>query len=142
VLRTWPTGRLAQQARKVLKRRFEGHLLDVALAAVDCAVERQEKRHGVLHNLWTPEPRDTSFEVSILTGLGSQAELNELVRERGKAAKYTTLHPRGGGPGPQVIAELDQIRADLEDSKNTLEQLRFVLASALFSGSPAGASPA
>jgi hypothetical protein len=139
VLRTWPTSRLAQHARNVLKRRFEGHMLDVALAAVDCAVERQERRHAVLHNLWTPEPRDTSFKVNILMGLGSQAELDDLVRERGRAARYTTLHPRGGGPGPQEIAELDQIRADLEDSKNTLEQLRFVLASALFAGSPAGA---
>ncbi len=37
------------------------------------------------------------------------------------------------------MAELDQIRADLEDSKNILERLRFVLASALFAGSPAGA---
>jgi hypothetical protein len=73
VLRTWPTSRLAQQARKVLKRRFEGHMLDVALAAVDCAVERQEKRYAVLHNLWTPEPRDTSFKVNILMGLGSHA---------------------------------------------------------------------
>jgi hypothetical protein len=61
------------------------------------------------------------------------------LRERGKSAKYTTLHPRGGGPGPQEIAELDQIRVDLEDSKNILEGLRFVLASALFAGSPAGA---
>jgi hypothetical protein len=139
VLRTWPTGRLAQQARKVLKRRFEGHMLDVALAAVNCAAERQDKRHAVLHSLWTPEPRDTSFKVSILTGLGSQAELDEMVRERGRVAKYTTLHPRRGGTGPQEIAELDQIRADLEDSKNTLEQLRFVLASALFAGSPTGA---
>jgi hypothetical protein len=139
VLRTWPTSRLAQQARSVLKRRFEGHMLEVALAAVDCAVERQEKRHAVLHNLWTPEPRDTSFKVNILMGLVSQAELDDLVRERGRAARYTTLHPRGGGPGPQEIAELDQIRVDLEDSKNTLEQLRFVLASALFAGSPAGA---
>lgn len=139
VLRTWPTGRLAQQARKILKRRFEGHMLDVALATVNCAAERQDKRHAVLHSLWTPEPRDTSFKVGILAGLESQAELDELVRERGRSAKYATLHPRGGGPGPQAIAELDQIRADLEDSKNTLERLRFVLASALFAGSPAGA---
>lgn len=139
VLRTWSTGRLAQQARKILKRRFEGHMLDVALAAVNCAAERQDKRHAVLHSLWTPEPGDTSFKVGILTGLGSQAELDELVRERGRAAKYTTLHPRRGGQGPQEVAELDQVRADLENSKNTLERLRFVLASALFAGSPAGA---
>jgi hypothetical protein len=122
-----------------LKRRFEGHMLDVALAAVDCAAERQDKRHVVLHSLWTPEPPDTLFKVGILAGLASQDELDELVRARGRAAKYTTLHPRGGSPGPQEIAELDQIRAHLEDSKNTLEQLRFVLASALFSGSPTGA---
>ncbi|HTT51324.1 MAG TPA: hypothetical protein VMH35_07990 [Streptosporangiaceae bacterium] len=134
----WPTGRLAEQAQRVLKRRFEGHLLDAALAAVNCAAERQDKRHVVLHSLWTPEPPDTLFKVSILAALASQDELDELVQARGRAAKYTTLHPRGGGPGPQEIAELDQIRADLEDSKNTLEQLRFVLASALFSGSPGG----
>ena len=139
VLRKRPTSRLAQQARNVLKRRFEGLLLDVALAAVDCAAERQEKRHAVLHNLWMPEPGYTAFKVHFLTGLGSQAELDDLVRERGRAARYTTLHPRGGGPGPQEITELDQIRADLEDSKNALERLRFVLASALFAGSPAGA---
>ncbi len=139
VFRTWSTSRLAQRARDVLERRFEGHLLDVALAAVNCAVERQEKRHAVLHNLWTPESGDTSFKVDVLMGLRSQAELDDLVRERGRAARYTTLHPRGGGPGPHEIAELDQIRADLEDSKNTLDQLRFVLASALFAGSPAGA---
>ena len=77
--------------------------------------------------------------MGILAGLGSQDELDELVQARGRAAKYTTLHPRGGGSGPQEIAELDQIRAHLEDSKTTLEQLRFVLASALFSGSPTGA---
>lgn len=139
VLRKWPTSRLAEQAQRILKRRFEGHMLDVALAAVDRAAERQDKRHVVLHSLWTPEPPDTLFKVGILAGLASQDELDELVRARGRAAKYTTLHPRGGGPGPQEIAELDQIRADLEDRKNVLEQLRFVLASALFAGSPAGA---
>jgi hypothetical protein len=139
VLRRWSTSRLAEQAQRILKRRFEGHLLDAALAAVNCAAERQAKRHVVLHSLWTPEPPDTLFKVGILAGLGSQDELDELVQARGRAAKYTTLHPRGGGPGPQEIAELGQIRAHLEDSKNTLEQLRFVLASALFSGSPTGA---
>ncbi len=138
-LRTWSTGRLAQQARTVLTCRFEGDLLDTALTAIDRAAERQQKRHACLHSLWMPEPRDTSFKVGILAGLESQDELDELVRERGRTAKYTTLHPRSGGPGPQEIAELDQIRADLEDSKNTLERLRFVLASALFAGSPAGA---
>lgn len=55
VLRKWPTSRLAEQAQRILKRRFEGHMLDVALAAVDCAAERQDKRHVVLHSLWTPE---------------------------------------------------------------------------------------
>ena len=139
VLSRWPTSRLAEQAQRILKRRFEGHLLDVALAAVDCAAERQDKRHVILHTLWTPEPPDTLFKVGILAGLASQYELDGLVRARGRAAKYTTFHPRGGGPGPQEIAELVQIRADLEDSKNTLEQLRFALASALFAGSPPGA---
>jgi hypothetical protein len=138
-LRTWSTSRLAQQARTVLKRRFEGDLLDTALAIIDYAAERQEKRHACLHSLWMPEPRDTSFKVGVLAGLESQDELDALVRERGRSAKYTTLHPRSGGPGPQEIAELDQIRADLEDSKYTLERLRFVLASALFAGSPTGA---
>jgi hypothetical protein len=139
VLRRWSTGRLAEQAQRVLKRRFEGNLLEAALAAVNCAAERQNKRHVVLHSLWTPEPPDTLFKVGILEGLASQEELDKLVQARGRAAKYTTLHPRGGGPGAQEVAKLDQIRADLEDSKNTLEQLRFVLASALFSGSPKGA---
>ncbi len=118
-LRRWPTSRLAEQARRVLKRLFEGHLLDVALAAVNCAAERQDQRHTVLHSLWTPEPADTSFKVGILAGLKSQEELDELVRARGQAATYTTLHPRGGGPGPQEMAELNQIRSQLEDSKNT-----------------------
>jgi hypothetical protein len=139
VLLKWPTSRLAEQAQRILKRRFEGHLLDVALAAVNCAAERQDQRHVVLHSLWTPEPPDTLFKVGILAGLASQDELDELVQVRGRAARYTTLHPRENSPGPQEIVELDQIRADLEDSKSTLEQLRFVLASALFSGSPAGA---
>ena len=136
VLRRWSTGRLAEQAQRVLKRRFEGHLPGAALAAVNCAAERQDQRHVVLRSRWTPEPPDTLVKVGILAGLGSQ---DELVQVRGQGARYTTLHPRGGGPGPQGIAEMDQIRAHLEDSKNTLEQLRFVLASALFSGSLAGA---
>jgi hypothetical protein len=72
-----------------------------------------------LHSLWTPEPADTSFKVGVLAGLSSQDELDELVRARGQAAKYTTLHPRGGGPGPQEMAELNRIRSQLEDSKNT-----------------------
>ena len=137
-LRARPTSRLAGQARKVLNYRFEGELLDIAVAAVDCAVERQEKRHACLHSLWIPEHRDTSFKVGTLAGLESQDELDELVRERGRSARYTTLYPRGGA-GPQEIAELAEIRADLEDSKYTLERLRFLLASALFAGSPAGA---
>jgi hypothetical protein len=45
VLLKWPASRLAEQAQSVLKRRFEGHLLDVALAAVNCAAERQDQRH-------------------------------------------------------------------------------------------------
>jgi len=97
-LRTWSTGRLAQQARTALKCRFEGDLLDTALSAVDCAAERQEKRHACLHSLWMPEPRDTSFKVGILAGLESQDELDDLVRERGRSAKYTTLHPRSAVP--------------------------------------------
>lgn len=139
VLLRWSTSQLIRQARKELKRRFEGDLLKAALAVVDSAAERQERRHAVLHSLWTPEPRSTSFKVEVLAGLRSQAELDELVRERGKAVRYETRHPRGGGPGPQEMAELNQIRADLEDSKYTLDSLRYMLASALFAGSPAGA---
>lgn len=95
VLRKWPTSRLAQQAQRILKRRFEGHMLDVALAAVDCAAERQDKRHVVLHSLWTPEPLDTLFKVGILAGLASLDELDELVRARASSEIHDASSPRG-----------------------------------------------
>lgn len=139
VLLTWPSGRLSKQVRKELERLFEGDLLEQALATVDIAAVQLDKRHVVVHSLWEANPRDTSFKVDILTGLTSQDELDDLVRERGKAARYKTRHPRGGGPGPQEVAELARICTDLEASKYALDRLRFVLASALFAGSPAGA---
>jgi hypothetical protein len=139
VLLTWRSSRLHKQARKELERRFEGNLLAGALAAVDTAASRLDNRHAVVHSLWEPHPHDTTFKVDILGGLASQSELDELVRERGRTARYQTRHPRGGGPGPQEVAELEQIRAALEDSKYALDRLRYVLASALFAGSPAGA---
>ena len=67
---------------------------------------------------------------------GLRRELDELVRARGTSSEIHDASSPGRRPGPQEIAELDQIRADLEDSKTTLEQLRFVLASALFVGEP------
>jgi hypothetical protein len=139
ILLTWSSSRLHKQVRKELERLFEEDLLELAVAAVDAAAIQLDKRHVVVHSLWEANPRDTSFKVDILAGLTSQDELDALVRERGRGARYRTRHPRGGGSGPQEVAELAQIRTDLEASKYALDRLRFVLASALFAGSPSGA---
>jgi hypothetical protein len=139
VLLTWQSKPLVKEIRKELRRLYEGDLLALALAAVDDAARRLEKRHAVVHSLWEPDPADTMFKVQVLAGLSSQAELDELVRERGRTTRYQTRHPRSGDPGPQETAELEQIRTDLEDSKYALDRLRYTLASALFAGSPAGA---
>ncbi len=139
VLLTWSSSRLHKQVRKELRRLFEEDLLEIAVAAVDAAAIQLDERRVVVHSLWDLNPRDTSFKVDILACLTSQDELDALVRERDRVARYRTRHPRGGCPGPQEVAGLEQIRTDLEASKYTLDRLRFVLASALFAGSPSGA---
>jgi hypothetical protein len=138
-LLTWPSSRLHKQVRKELERLFEGDLLEYAQAAVNAAARHLDRRHAVVHSFWEPHPHDTMFKVEVLASLKSQQELDELVRQRGITARYETRLPRGGGSGPQEIAELEQIRADLEASKYNLDRLRYALASALFAGSPAGA---
>jgi hypothetical protein len=49
-----------------------------------------------LHSLWTPEPSDKFFKVSILAGLEFQDELDKLVQARGEQRNtphFVAIHP-------------------------------------------------
>jgi hypothetical protein len=99
VLLTWSSSRLHKQVRKELERLFEEDLLELAVAAVDAAVMQLDKRHVVVHSLWEPNPRDTSFKVDILAGLTSQDELDELVTGSGSCSPVPCSPGVLRGPG-------------------------------------------
>jgi hypothetical protein len=138
-LQTWSSSRLCKVIKQELERLFEGALLEEALTGINTVRQYLEQRHTVVHSIWDPDMRDASFKVEVLSSLESQEQLDELLRQRGSEARWNTHHPRTSAPGPQDISELVQIRMNLETSKYFLDKLRYVLASALFAGSPAGA---
>lgn len=80
--------------------------------------------------------------VEVLSAVESSdpdAALAALVRGDGDSEGWSSVHPRTGGPGPASVAELRGIRRELEEAKESLTELRFRLASALYAGKPLGA---
>ena len=118
---------------------FAGDLYNWAKSGMTQVQQFIEGRHSVAHSLWTPSWDSELFSVQVLAGIRSQQEIDNLLLERGASAAWTTLHPKKSAPGPQTLAELEEVRTNLEAAADWLEQLRFTLASALFAGMPPGA---
>jgi hypothetical protein len=133
------SGELCRLLRGRLQELFQDDLLDWAEANLAEVEKRLGARHAVAHSIWTAADRSEMVSVQLLASLRSQQELDKLLRERGAAAEWETLHPKAGGPGPQTAEDLEKVRVGLEDAATWLEGARFRLASALFAGSPPGA---
>jgi hypothetical protein len=147
----WALEVLQKQASGELKRRslgrmeelFEGPLLATARGIVEDAYAALERRHAVMHTVWSLDGPDAMTPVpALVAALESQdpdAALAELVGGDVDSPSWRTVHPKSGGPGPASVVELRDIRRALEIAQQSLESLRFTLASALYCGKPAGA---
>jgi len=126
-----------------MKELFEGQLLDHADAVVKTAYAALDHRHVAMHSVWTltgPDAIRPAVEVlSALESSDPDAALAALVRGDVDSEGWSSVHPRSGGPGPASVAELRGIRRELEEAKESLTDLRFRLASALYAGKPLGA---
>ncbi len=126
-----------------MKELFEGQLLDHAHAVVQTAYAALDHRHVVMHSVWTligPDAITPAVEViDALESSDPDAALAALVGCDVDSEGWRSVHPRTGGPGPASVAELRGIRRELEQAKESLTELRFHLASALYAGKPPGA---
>jgi len=126
-----------------VKELFEGQLLEHAHAVVQTADAALDHRHVAMHSVWTltgPDAIAPAVEViSALESSDPDAALAALVGCDVDSEGWSSVHPRTGGPGPASVAELRGIRRELEQAKESLTELRFRLASALYAGKPLGA---
>jgi hypothetical protein len=122
---------------------FEGELLENAHAVVLAAYFALDHRHVAMHSVWTLMGQDAVTPADdLVTALESStpdAALAALVGRDIDSDGWRAVHPRTGGPGPAPVAELCGIRRELEQANNSLTELRFRLASALYAGRPCGA---
>jgi hypothetical protein len=130
-------------ALRRVKEFFDGPLLEQARAVVQDAYAALDRRHGVMHTVWTLTGRDAMTDVpDLVAALESpdpDAALAELTGRDVDSDGWRTTHPRTGGPGPDSVVDLRAIRGELERAQSRLTGLRFRLASALYSGEPPGA---
>lgn len=96
-----------------------------------------------MHTVWTltgPDAVTPAADlVAALESSDPDVALAALVGCDVDSEGWRTVHPRTGGPGPASVAELRGIRRELEHAKDSLTNLRFRLASALYAGKPPGA---
>lgn len=122
---------------------FEGQLLEHAHAVVQTAYAALDHRHVAMHSVWTltgPDAITPAVEViSALESSDPDAALAALVGCDVDSEGWSSVHPRTDGPGPASVADLRGIRRELEQAKESLTELRFRLASALYAGKPRGA---
>lgn len=122
---------------------FEGELLKDARAVVKAAYVALDRRHVAMHSLWIltgPDAITPAVEViSALESSDPDSALTALVGRDVDSEGWSSVHPRTAGPGPASVAELRRIRGELEQAKESLTELRFRLASALYAGKPLGA---
>ncbi len=126
-----------------VKELFEGQLLGHAHAVVQTAYAALDHTHVAMHSVWTligPDAITPAVEViDALESSDPDAALAALVGCDVDSEGWSSVHPRTGGPGPASVAELRGIRRELEQAKESLTELRFRLASALYAGKPPGA---
>lgn len=122
---------------------FEGELLQNAHAVVQAAYAALDKRHVAMHTVWTLTGQAAATPVDdLVTALESpdpDEALAALVGRDVESEGWRAVHPRTGGPGPASLAELRVIRRELEQANDSLTELRFRLADALYAGQPLGA---
>ncbi len=122
---------------------FERQLLEHARAVVQTAYAALDHRHVAMHSVWTltgPDAITPAVEViSALESSDPDEALAALVGCDVDSEGWSSVHPRTGAPGPASVAELRSIRRELEQAKESLTELRFRLASALYAGKPSGA---
>ena len=122
---------------------FEGQLASDARIAVQDAYDALNRRHAVMHTVWTLEGPDAMTSgaelVAALESTDPDSALSTLVGRDVDSDDWQTLHPSSGSAGPASVVELRDIRRTLEAAQKRLTDLRFGLASALYCGRPAGA---
>lgn len=120
--------------RKELKDKIRMHLarrnlLDPALEDVENAYSALKQRHRVIHSIWSLSTDAAQVSVRDLARAKNEDEINRLlVRDVDAPESWSTEHPRASGePGIEELAELQAVRASLEDSILRLQGLRHEL---------------
>lgn len=142
-LRKLSSGDLRTRSLRRVKEFFEGQVLRDACTVVQDAYTALERRHAVMHTVWTLTGPDAMTPVpdlvAALENSDPDAALSALTGRDVESEGWRAAHPRSTGLGPASLVELRGIRRELEVVQNRLEKLRFELASALYCGRPAGA---
>jgi hypothetical protein len=110
---------------------------------VQAAYTDLDHRHIAMLGVWTLSGPD-AITPAADPGAALKAPTRTPRWPRLSAARSTlrgwrTVHPRTAKPGPASVAELRGIRRELKDAKDSLTDLPFRLASALYIGKPSGA---
>ena len=142
-LRRRSSQRLRDAALARVDELFTGDLLDSARTVIYGAYAALDRRHIVMHSIWTLSGPDAFTAVDdLMTALVAPepaAALEQLTGRDIDSSSWHAEHPRTGKPGPASVADLLVIRRELEAACSALSDLTASLASALYAGKPAGA---
>ena len=109
-----------------LRTELEGSsLLPAARADLKTAYNAIKQRHRIIHSIWSLSADAAQVAVRDIADAANEEEIGRLlVRDVDAPKSWSTLHPHGGGPGIEKLAELRRVRAHLEASNLQLRNLR------------------
>jgi hypothetical protein len=143
---TWlmkSSGDLRGECRRRIEELFEGELRVEAEATINRMYSALRRRHAVLHTIWTLRGKDAMTPVSDIVSAATEPDpersLRMLATREIASPDWQTLHPKSRGPGPATLDQLQVSRNELEEAGRDLRNLSFILASALYVGTPPGA---
>ncbi len=99
------SSRLRDDCKQQINSLFQGDIRRAAVAAVDSAYASLERRHEVMHTIWTLSGRDGMTTVSEMVAAAESADpesaLQSLSTRDIDTTAWRTVHPKSGAPARQ-----------------------------------------